>query len=35
MIELIEMNEATEKLFTGFYQASIGWDGRDPIRKVG
>lgn len=35
MIELIEMNDVTEKLFTGFYQASIGWDGRDPIRKVG
>ncbi len=35
MIELIEMNDVTEKLFTGFYQASIGWDGKDPIRKVG
>lgn len=34
MVELIEMGDVTEKLFTGFYQASIGWDGNDPVRKV-
>lgn len=35
MIELIDMNEPMERMFTGIYQAPIGWDGRDPIRKVG
>lgn len=35
MVELIEMNEPTERLFTGFYQAAISWDGGDPIRSFG
>jgi hypothetical protein len=31
-LELIEMGSAMEQHFTGFYRASIGWDGSDPVR---
>jgi glyoxalase/bleomycin resistance protein/dioxygenase superfamily protein len=31
-LELIEMDEATDTAFTGFYAASLGWDGSDPVR---
>ena len=34
MVELIEGNAAFEGFFTPVYEASIGWDGRDPIRRV-
>jgi hypothetical protein len=33
MIELIELGAAFEPTFNRFYQASIGWDGNDPIRS--
>ena len=32
MIEVISMTPATEKMFTQFQQASVGWDGSDPVR---
>jgi Glyoxalase/Bleomycin resistance protein/Dioxygenase superfamily len=31
-LELIEMDEATEAAFTGFYATSLTWDGSDPVR---
>jgi hypothetical protein len=34
MVELIEMNPPTERMFTEWHLASIGWDGTDPIRRV-
>jgi hypothetical protein len=34
MVELIEANAAFEAFFTPMYKASIGWDGRDPIRRL-
>lgn len=34
MIELIEGNAAFEAAFNPIREASIGWDGRDPIRKA-
>lgn len=33
MIELIEMNDAQEALYEGFYRAAVDWDGEDPIRE--
>lgn len=32
MIEVIAMSAATEAMFTRFQQASVGWDGSDPVR---
>ncbi|HME37416.1 MAG TPA: VOC family protein [Steroidobacteraceae bacterium] len=32
-VELIELGEAFEALFSKFYRASIGWDGADPVRS--
>ncbi len=32
MVELIELGASFEPMFTGFYRASLGWDGRDPVR---
>ena len=32
MTEVINMSPATEAMFTSFQQASVGWDGRDPVR---
>jgi hypothetical protein len=34
MIELIEMTPALETLYTKWQQASVDWDGRDPVRKA-
>ncbi|HZD53524.1 MAG TPA: hypothetical protein VE175_10790 [Woeseiaceae bacterium] len=31
-IELIEVGDLMEAVFTRFYQASVGWDGSDPVR---
>lgn len=31
-LELIEVNNIMEEVFTRFYQASVGWDGGDPVR---
>jgi hypothetical protein len=35
MVELIEMTDATEAMFTGIYQASLEWGGSNPVRKMG
>jgi hypothetical protein len=35
MVELIELGADFEPMFTRFYQASLGWDGRDPVRSFG
>jgi len=32
MLELIEIGPMMETVFTRFYQASLGWDGSDPVR---
>jgi hypothetical protein len=32
MLELIEVGDLLEAVFTRFYLASVGWDGTDPIR---
>ena len=32
MIEAIEMTPSSEANFTSYYQAALGWDGRDPVR---
>ena len=32
MLELIEVGPMMETVFTRFYQASLGWDGSDPVR---
>lgn len=34
MVELLEGNAAFDGFFTPIYQASVGWDGRDPIRRL-
>jgi hypothetical protein len=33
MIELIELGADFEPMFTGFYRASLSWDGKDPVRQ--
>jgi hypothetical protein len=33
MIELIEHTEAQERVYAEIYEAAIGWDGRDPVRR--
>jgi hypothetical protein len=35
MIELVEHSDAQERLYTQIYEAAVGWDGRDPIRREG
>jgi hypothetical protein len=32
-LELIELGGAFEPVFNTFYRASIGWDGKDPVRS--
>ncbi len=34
MIELIEADVGLDTLFTKIYEASIGWDGENPVRPV-
>jgi hypothetical protein len=31
-LEVIELGDVMEQVFTGFYAASLGWDGSDPVR---
>ena len=31
-VELIEIGDVMEQVFTGFYASSLGWDGSDPVR---
>jgi len=33
MLELIELGASFDSIFGRFYAASIGWDGKDPIRS--
>jgi len=33
MVEVIEMKPAQERIFTIMQQASVGWDGREPVRQ--
>jgi hypothetical protein len=33
MIEIIEMNEAQEQLYTHFRDAAADWDGTNPVRE--
>lgn len=33
MVELIEVNPGFESAFGNFYRATIGWDGKDPVRS--
>jgi len=35
MVELIEPQPAMLELFDGIRAASVGWDGRDPLRPLG
>ncbi len=32
MVELIELGESFDPIFSRFYRATIGWDGKDPVR---
>jgi hypothetical protein len=34
MIELIEADAGLNDMFTAIYQASLGWDGSDPVRTI-
>jgi len=34
-LELITATEAMEEAFTRFWRASVGWDGKDPVRPFG
>jgi hypothetical protein len=34
MIELIELTEGLEDRYTKMYQAALGWDGADPVRRA-
>ncbi|MGD6741900.1 VOC family protein [Streptomyces sp. BH106] len=34
-IELIPASSTMDELFTGFWRASVDWDGSDPMRTVG
>jgi hypothetical protein len=33
MVELIELGASFDPIFSGFYRATIGWDGKDPVRS--
>ncbi|OLM31168.1 hypothetical protein Ae717Ps2_2063c [Pseudonocardia sp. Ae717_Ps2] len=33
MVEIVEMNEAQERVYTDIHLASVGWDGTDPVRE--
>jgi hypothetical protein len=34
MIELMEMMPSLEARYTEMYQASVGWDGSEPVRRA-
>jgi hypothetical protein len=34
-LELIAATDGMEEVFTSFWQASVGWDGSDPVRPFG
>jgi hypothetical protein len=33
MVELLEHSDAQEQIYTEYYEATVDWDGRDPIRR--
>jgi Glyoxalase/Bleomycin resistance protein/Dioxygenase superfamily len=33
-LEIMEVNETVEALFSAMYHASVGWDGSDPVRRI-
>jgi len=33
-LEIMEVNETVEAMFTAMYHASVGWDGRNPVRRI-
>jgi len=33
MIELIELGASFDAIFSAFYRATIGWDGKNPVRS--
>jgi hypothetical protein len=33
-LEVMETNDTVEAMFAAMYHASVGWDGRDPVRRV-
>lgn len=35
LIELIDVNDAIEQMFDAMYQASVDWDGSEPVRRLG
>lgn len=35
LVEFIEIGPVTEQMFGDWYRASQGWEGRDPVRRVG
>jgi hypothetical protein len=34
MIEIMETNETVEAMFTAMYHATVGWDGKHPVRRI-
>jgi len=34
MIEVMETNETVEAMFAAIYHASVGWNGRNPVRGI-
>lgn len=34
MVELVEMSDRLEAIYRAFHHASVGWDGRDPVRRT-
>jgi hypothetical protein len=34
MIELVELNDEQERVYTAMYRAALGWDGTDPVRDA-
>ncbi len=34
-VELIPATQGMDELFTRYWRASVGWDGRDPVRPFG
>jgi hypothetical protein len=32
MVELIELGESFDEVFSRFYRTTIGWDGKEPVR---
>jgi len=33
MVELVEHTDAQERVYTRIYEASVNWDGKDPVRR--